>query len=84
MLAATLLAAAVWTAPTPLELPDYGATASGAFGGSAIGGDFEATRQGRAARRRRARRRSRRSPRRGAARVRSVRRGSPTPARRSC
>ena len=43
MLAATLLAAAVWTAPTPLELPDYGATASGAFGGSAIGGDFEAT-----------------------------------------
>ena len=51
MLVATLLAAAVWTAPTPLALPDYGATASGAFGGSAIGGDFEADGQGRAARR---------------------------------
>ncbi len=41
MLVATLLAAAVWTAPAPLELPDYGATASGAFGGSAVGGQFE-------------------------------------------
>jgi hypothetical protein len=37
MLLATLLAAAAWTTPAPLELPDYGATASGAFGGSAIG-----------------------------------------------
>ena len=41
MLVATLLAASVWTAPAPLALPDYGATASGAFGGSAIGGEFE-------------------------------------------
>ena len=29
MLLATLLAAAAWTAPAPLELPDHGATASG-------------------------------------------------------
>ena len=43
MLLATLLAAAAWTAPVPLALPDYGATASGAFGGSAMGGEFEAT-----------------------------------------
>jgi len=43
MLLATLLAAAAWTAPVPLALPDYGATASGAFGGSAVAGEFEAT-----------------------------------------
>ena len=43
MLLATLLAAAAWTAPVPLDPPDYGATASGAFGGSAVGGEFEAT-----------------------------------------
>ena len=43
MLLATLLAAAAWTAPAPLELPDYGATASSAFGGSAVGGQFQAT-----------------------------------------
>ena len=29
--------------PVPLALPDYSATASGAFGGSAVGGEFEAT-----------------------------------------
>ena len=54
MLLATLLAATAWTAPAPLELPDYGATASGAFGGSAVGGAVRASRLGRAAQRRRA------------------------------
>ena len=41
MLLATLLTAAAWTTPAALEVPDYGATASGAFGGSAVAGAFE-------------------------------------------